>query len=169
MSEFKKINDKDLETVSGGRLAELRAALRKDILTLIPENVRGKLADVKSDVEACKLLAENGVDLDAIEKKIKDAYAKMKINVLELSDTELDTIVGGFDNDKYDDIHCWKCGASERDDFSYQFWASSFLAEGRIYRCRKCDLYYHFINDIEREVWNKYQYTDWLNKSFGVG
>ena len=170
MAEFKKIiEDKDLNDVSGGVIAKRRKALYEDIMSLLPENVKVNLTETKSNVEVCKLLAENGVDLELIEDKIKEAYAKMKVNVLELKDTELETVVAGFDNEKYGDIHCWKCGTSDRDDFSYQFWASNFIAEGRIYRCKICDLYYHFINDVEREVWNKYQYADWLNKAMGVG
>ena len=64
MAEFKKIiEDKNLNDVSGGVIAKRRKALYEDIMSLLPENVKVNLTETKSNVEVCKLLAENGVDL----------------------------------------------------------------------------------------------------------
>ena len=57
--------------------------------------MKTKLEGAHTDVEVCKLLSENGIDLEAIEKTTNDhGFNPKKISYMD--DKELDTITGGF-------------------------------------------------------------------------
>ena len=140
MSEKKLIKHEDLKNVAGGvstRLADLKEELLKDI----PAQLKDKLALAHSDVEVCKLLAEGGVDVEKIEKRIKEAGFDLNKIGLQIPDSELSEITGGFASDDYDlDVACI-CGNNNRDDFSYQFFVSVFKSDYDWYRCKKCNMY----------------------------
>ena len=119
---------------------EKSKALRASILKDIPEEVRKKIANVYSDVELCKILADNGIGVEKLEKKIADAGIDIRNDGLQLSDSELDHVAGGFQDSMYEgDITC-DCGNSNSDDFSKQCWASWFSSR-RYYRRKKCNRY----------------------------
>ena len=116
-----------------------------------------KLWKVRSDVEACQLLAENGVDVESIERKIRDAYQGIGSNILTLSDRELDRISGGVVERK-SSVWC-ECSNDDEEEFSYQFWVSQ-LIEGRAYRCKKCGLYALVKGSYVRYM-TAQEYKDW--------
>ena len=47
--------------------------LLKEVRDMLPEEVLEKLKGVVSDVEFCKILADNGIDVEAIEAKVKNS------------------------------------------------------------------------------------------------
>ena len=160
MAELEKtINDSQLEKASGGLSEQQRADLRNDLLAMIPESVRAQLTSVRGNVEACKLLAENGVDVEKLEKKIKDAYAGVKKDLLSLSERELANISGGVDDRRYNTVSC-ECGNSNEDDFSYQFFVSQLMS-GRAYRCKRCGNYVLIRNDTYRRIMSPEEYRNW--------
>ena len=139
MSEkIKKIDDENIEEVTGGRGYQI---LKQKIQSIIPIELKEKLNTAKSDMEACKLLAENGIDVEKIEKMIADSgFDQIRIG-MQLPDDSLTGIAGGFQEGRLGEVKC-TCGNSNRDNFSRQFWAS--LASRRftsIYRCICCDKY----------------------------
>ena len=69
MDENKNLKDENLEEAAGGRYL----ALKEELLTALPLNVKEQLSKAVSDVQACKILADNNIDLSEIEKKIEDA------------------------------------------------------------------------------------------------
>ena len=87
-----------------------------------------KLKGVKSDVEVCQILADNGVNVEEFEKT--------------LSDEELTQVGGGFPKGKVD-VHCTnpECGESASENISNQFFASLFT-DAYHYRCRTCGHYF---------------------------
>ena len=79
--------------------------------------------------------------IEKIEKKIANAgFDQIKIGLQEVSDDALDKVAGGWKC--YDaEVRC-RCGNGNRDDFSYQFWASSLYGpRTKKYRCKKCNSY----------------------------
>ena len=146
MAEMKKINNEALDKVSGGDAAAF-AALQKDVGEMIPPEVREKLrASRGSNVKTCKILAENGIDVEKIENKMKDS-GLIKLNKigLELPDEALDKIAGGSAGAK-ERIVC-RCGNADRNKMSLQLF-DSFLATldygcdyDIAYRCELCDTY----------------------------
>ncbi len=136
-----KINDIKLNEVSGG-LQEKYLTLKNELLAEVPESVKRQLADAKGDVAVCKVLADNGIDLAAIEKKIENAGFNTKRIGLQLPDDDLKGIAGGFEIEGRQ-FSCSECGASDRRDFSFQFW-ESLLTPGvhQMYRCKKCNTYW---------------------------
>ena len=93
----------------------------------LPKELLEKLETAESDVQACKLLSDNGVDPEEFEKTLPDDY--------------LEQVNGGYKSLEID-IHCPNCGNGERDEISRQFWASMFTDSATKYRCRKCDCYF---------------------------
>ena len=61
--EMKKIDNEELEKVDGGMAAAYRR-LHQDVDSLIPSEVKEILETAKSDVEVCRILAENGIDVE---------------------------------------------------------------------------------------------------------
>ena len=163
MDDNKKINENYLEKVDGGIGFK---ELKRGLLASLPLSVRQKLARARSDNEACKILAESGVDYQDIESKMKDVFARGGKDLLALNDVELEKIAGGFETDKYGDIECWECDASSRDDFSYQFWASTFLTKGTIYRCKKCGTYQIRYDKNNCRSMSPEVYDAWVDKNF---
>ena len=47
--------------------------LLKEVRDMLPEEVLEKLKGVVSDVEFCKILADNGIDVETIEAKVKNS------------------------------------------------------------------------------------------------
>ena len=144
VEEMKKIDNEELEKVDGGTasaLAELRAEFKK----MIPAEVQEKVSAAVGDEAIRKILAENGVDVEQIEKKIAGSrFAQAKIGLQELPDESLDKIAGGSASSKTD-FAC-ECGNDNRDDFSIQFWRSAFSTifdseYDLVYRCKKCNTY----------------------------
>ena len=146
MAEMKKINNEALDKVSGG-YATAFADLQKEVGEMIPPEVREKLRASKgSNVKTCKILAENGIDVEKIENKMKDS-GLIKLNKigLELPDEALDKIAGGSAG-ATGRIVC-RCGNADRNKMSWQFF-DSFLASldyecdyDLAYRCELCDTY----------------------------
>ena len=78
MDENKNLKDENLEEAAGGRYL----ALKEELLTALPLNVKEQLSKAVSDVQVCKILADNNIDLSEFEKKIEDAGFNMKRNGL---------------------------------------------------------------------------------------
>ena len=146
MAEMNKLNNEALDKVSGGDAAAF-AALQKDVREMIPPEVREKLrASRGSNVKTCKILAENGIDVEKIENKMKDS-GLIKLNKigLELPDEALDKIAGGSAGAR-ERIVC-RCGNADLNKMSFQIF-DSFLANldyecdyDMSYRCELCDTY----------------------------
>lgn len=146
MAEMKKINNEALDKVSGGD-ATAFADLQKDVGEMIPPEVREKLrASRGSNVKTCEILAENGIDVEKIENKMKDS-GLIKLNKigLELPDEALDKIAGGSAG-ATGRIVC-RCGNADLNKMSFQIF-DSFLANldydcdyDMSYRCELCDTY----------------------------
>ena len=144
--KMKKIDNKELEKVDGG-MATAYAALKEDLKEMIPAEVREKLrASRGSNVKTCKILAENGIDVEKIENKMKDS-GLIKLNKigLELPDEALDKIAGGSAGAR-ERIVC-RCGNADLNKMSFQIF-DSFLANldyecdyDMSYRCELCDTY----------------------------
>ena len=119
--------------------SEKLTALRESLLADLSNEVIEKLDKVYTDAGVCQVLADAGVDLEGMEKKIEAAGLNMKRVGLQLSDDNLAEVSGGFHDDLYEgNVWCCNCGATERDDFSKQFWKSMFTP-CRVYRCKKCN------------------------------
>ena len=118
--------------------------MKQDLRKIIPVELQEKLDAAKSDMETCKILADNGIDVEMIEQKIADAgFDQIKIGLQEERDIELEMLSAGFRFKDGAEVVC-TCGAKDPEDFSYQFWVSSFECgpnEG-IFRCRKCNRYF---------------------------
>ena len=145
--EMKKIDNEELEKVDGGMAAAYRR-LHRDVDSLIPSEVKEKLETAKSDVEVCRILAENGIDVEKIEKKIKDAGFNLnKIGLQELPDEALDKIAGGFETGGVE-IKC-PCGVHDRSCFSYQVIDTLMSTDivDSVYRCKNCGMYITKLKD----------------------
>lgn len=94
----------------------------------LSDEVKEKLNEAKSDSEACRIIIEAGVDVEPVEK--------------ELRDESLNNIFGGWDSLDGRDYHCPNCGNNNRDKVSYQFWASMFMDSTSKYRCELCNHYF---------------------------
>ena len=90
------------------------------------------------------------IDVEKVEQKIKDAGFNLnKICLQEVRDEELEKIAGGFEFDQA--LVSCRCGNDNRDDFSWQFFASRFSTYPRprdIFRCKKCNTYVYVYSDI---------------------
>ena len=155
MAEIKTINNEELEKVDGG-LANAYQTLKKDVAGMIPPDVKEKLRTARGNVEACRILAENGINVETIEKKIANAgFDQIKIGLQEVPDDALEKIAGGFQI-RDGEVVC-RCGNADERLFSYQFWRS-LIAENVpmsgglenaqiIHRCMKCNTYVVFTKD----------------------
>ena len=157
----KDLNEKELKDVNGGLAF---GEFKQELLAKLPLEVKRKLALAKSDNEACRILADSGIDYESIEAKMKNVFARNDKDLLALNDRQLETIAGGFDTDDYGEFVCWNCKASDRDDFSYQFWASTFLTSGRIYRCKKCGTYILKTTKNISTSMDEASYKKWLDE-----
>ncbi len=93
----------------------------------LPEELRKKLKEAQSDMEACKLLADNGIDPEKFEQSLPDGY--------------LENVSGGYDSFGIE-IRCPECKTADKDRISRQFWASMFADSATKYRCRECGCYF---------------------------
>lgn len=136
-----------------------RKSIREQLSKYIPEDLLLKIKDIPGDVQISKFLADNGIDIENVEEKIKTAYKDITDNLTELSQDELAEISGGFhDRDYRYDVKCC-CGNNNEDDFSYQFWASAIFSNGGIYRCKKCGHYVEITAEFELTYYNEEQYA----------
>ena len=139
--------------------------LKEDLQRSLPEDVLNKVSAAGGDVEVCRILAENGIDLDEIEKKIEAAGFDTKRIGLQLSDDDLANVSGGFAHEDYGQIVCGHCGNLERNDFSRQFWASLYLLNTKeVYRCKRCGCYTRIIDKYSRAWYDPSEY----DRKFGV-
>ena len=149
MAEMKKIDNEALDKVGGGTDAAY-AALHEDVMGMIPAEVHEKLRGAKGDVEVCRILAENGVDVEKVEQKIKElGFNLNKICLQEVPDDALANVGGGFEyNQSF--VTC-PCGNGDRDQFSLQWFASNLSINYRprkIFRCKICNKYIYVYSDI---------------------
>ena len=114
-------NKKTLE-----QLEEVRGGLAQ-VFDRFPQELQERLALAKSDVELCKLLADNGYDVEKLQKLVPDDI--------------LNQIGGGFDNILGTEIYCPSCGTTDSEDLSFQVLASFKKLQSK-YRCRKCDCFF---------------------------
>ena len=148
MAEMEKTDNEAIKKTYTSKAAAYYG-LKQDLQKIIPAEVQKKLDAAISDVETCKILAENGIDVEMIEQMITDAgFDQIKIGLQEERDKELEMISAGFKLNDGVELVC-TCGAKDPEDFSYQFWCSSFDCgpdEG-IFRCRKCNRYFKVDKD----------------------
>lgn len=88
MTDKEKLNDAALNA-AGGAFEKARESL----LAEIPDEIQGKLNKAFDDRQVCKILADNGINAEALEKKVEDFGIPVK--KLSLSEDLLDKIVGG--------------------------------------------------------------------------
>ena len=159
---------KGIEEVKN-KLLEAEINLRKVLTDKVPADVLNKLDTVNSDVECCKILAENGVNLDEIEKIIADHGFNMNKICLQLPESELAGISGGFYDSTYKgEVVCPICGTSSRGDFSKQIFRSMLAEKKSYYRCKKCNQYFS-INGVRSisELGNEKEFTDHFERIWG--
>ena len=147
MEDNKKINDKELEKVDDGILEAYRK-VNDELRELLPDDVQKQLENARGDVDFCKILANNGIDVEMVEKKIKDAGFDVNKICLQVPDEGLEKVAGGFELNQQL-IRC-RCGNEDRDEFSWQFFASRFHASASlydIYRCKLCNTYIKITSD----------------------
>ena len=139
--EMKKIDSEELKKVGGGMSASFQA-MQHDLDEMIPAEVREKLKNAKGDVGVSKMLAENGIDVEKIEKRIEGAGLPVKkIGFQEVADEALANIAGG--SARGIAIKC-KCGNCDTEKMSFQIFESaiSYTHCGcYTYRCEICDTY----------------------------
>ena len=116
--------------------------LKHDIQAMIPDEVKEKLNSVTSDIEACRILADNGVDIHVLEKKIKDAGFPAHASTSDLEENALENVSGGFFiGNASTDVVC-KCGNRKREDFETLFitglTAGSYKNYRYVFKCKKC-------------------------------
>ena len=139
--EMKKIDNEELEKVGGGMSASFQA-MQHDLDEMIPAEVREKLKNAKGDVGVSKMLAENGIDVEKIEKRIEGAGLHVKkIGFQKVADEALANIAGGSARGVA--IKC-KCGNCDTEKMSFQIFESaiSYTHCGcYTYRCEICGTY----------------------------
>jgi len=145
--EMKKIDNEELEKVDGGTASAL-AELREEFKKMIPAEVQEKANAVVGDEAVRKVLAENGIDVEKIEKKIaRTGFGQANISLQALPDEALDKIAGGFETDGVE-IKC-PCGVHDRSCFSYQVIDTLMSTDivDSVYRCKNCGMYITKLKD----------------------
>ena len=104
---------------------------RKSLKDKISDELAEKLKTAKSDVEFCKMLADNGVDVEKLQRTLPDEI--------------LDNVSGGYRN-YGQDVYCPDCHNGVEDEISYQYLTSLWRFKD-VYRCRKCDTYFQIDNN----------------------
>ena len=133
--EEKKILEDELTEVSGGeetaedfinretasrrKMKELRAILEENI----PANLRDGLARAEGDEEFLRMLAENGIEVQKLKRRIPD--------------DAIDRIAGGLKDTEDTVICCPNCENSESDKISLQIF-TSIVSGSCQYQCQKC-------------------------------
>ena len=106
------MTEKDAEM---NKMPEAEISLRKELIVRLPDDVMKKIEGAYSDAECCRILAENGVNLDEIEKTIADHGFDMHKIGLQVPENELENVAGGFkDSDYFEDVACPWCNTSEK-------------------------------------------------------
>ena len=93
----------------------------------ISDELREKLKTCKSDVETCKMLADNGIDVEEFQKS--------------LSDDVLKKVGGGYTDIIGDTVYCPWCNESRSENISYQC-ITSIINKTDTYRCRTCKKFF---------------------------
>ena len=95
----------------------------------LSKELQEKLSAAETDVQACKILADNGVDPEAFEKTLPDSF--------------LDQVNGGYESMGLS-IKCPNpnCLNADKDQISRQFFASMFCDSATKFRCCKCNTYF---------------------------
>ena len=93
----------------------------------ISKELEEKLINTPSNVGVCKLLAENGIDPEEYERSLPDSF--------------MDKVNGGYKSFG-STIECPWCENEDKDEISYQIWASMWTDGASKYRCRKCNRYF---------------------------
>ena len=91
----------------------------------ISKELEEKLINTASDVDACKLLADNGIDPEEYEKSLPDSF--------------LNKVNGGYKSLGGTTIKCPWCQNDDEKEISYQIWASMWTDGVSKYRCCKCE------------------------------
>ena len=144
---MKKIGNEALEKVDGGA-ATAFAELREEFKKMIPADVQEKANAAVGDEAVRRVLAENGIDVEKIEKKIaRTGFNPARINLQELPDEALDKIAGGFETGGVE-IKC-PCGVHDRSCFSYQVIDTLMSTDivDSVYRCNNCGMYITVLKD----------------------
>ena len=97
----------------------------------LPKELQEKLVAAETDVQACKILVENGVDPEEFEKTLPDSF--------------LEQVNGGFVLDGII-VCCPICENSEPSEIAYERFASLF-SDGKKFRCRRCDCSFMVYNN----------------------
>lgn len=159
--ENNHIKDDELKDVAGA-LAKVRTELRKEL----PPSLQEKLEHAVSDKQVCQLLAENGIDVEALENRIESYGIPLKRIGLQLPDDSLGQIAGGFKEDNYGvEVKC-RCGNTDKNLFSIQFWVSLFAIKRTrtIFRCKNCGTYVRITPGNELEYMTPEAYHDYVDQ-----
>ena len=150
------------------RMLEAEISLRNALKDKVPEEILDQLEGTGSDQDCCRILAENGVDLEEIEKIIADHGFDMHKIGLQLQDTELESVSGGFyDSDFEGDVKCPWCNNSDRGNFSRQAWRSFFSRKKSYYRCKSCNQYFAIDGPHTMTTYGtKKEFDDYYNNTY---
>lgn len=129
---------------------EKYSSLLNTVREMVPAELMEKLKDAKGDVEFCKILADHGVDVEEIEKAVKNSGVDYGEIGIVLDQDELADVSGGWTEQVGDrDVvyACPWCGNGDRSETSRQFWATlgaNIMSSQAVtvYRCKKCDQYW---------------------------
>ncbi len=100
--------------------------IRKILEQNISPELAEKLKTAKNDVEFCKMLSDNGIDVEKLQRQLPDDF--------------LNNVAGGYRN-YGQNVYCPNCSNGEESQISYQFFSSLWQFKDR-YRCRKCNSYF---------------------------
>ena len=105
--------------------------IRKNIIAKIPDDVLKQLEKTSNDVEFCKTLADNNIDVEQFEAELKKTGMAFPEPGTRLADEMMENVSGGWKDDPNDpfevDVECPNpnCRSKERKDHSYQYFRSS--------------------------------------------
>ena len=91
MSEHTDI-DQEKSEISAERRRELLRQIREETLAKLTLEARKKLEELPSDMEVCRFLAENGVDVEEVERRIKAAGVDLNRIGLQLPGDDFSNI-----------------------------------------------------------------------------
>lgn len=141
---------------------EIYEKLNEAFKSQLSESVMEQLEQSNGDVEFCKILADNNVDVEQFESIIKNSGLEFPTPGSRLSDELMGNISGGWHeiNGRVE-IMCPYCGASQRHEHSVQFFRTLWNGvtgifdsgeSGDYYRCKKCNHYFVATSDTVRPL-----------------
>ena len=136
--------------------------IRKNIIAKIPDDVLKQLEKTSNDVEFCKTLADNNIDVEQFEAELKKTGMAFPEPGTRLADEMMENVSGGWKDDPNDpfevDVECPNpnCRSKERKDHSYQYFRSSWSGiewifggdTAQFYRCKKCGQYFKIMDGV---------------------